>query len=254
MTESKSHHLILVKEKTQLDQVDKNFNPSLRSPLYFIRKGLYEKIREYAPLLSGRVLDFGCGAKPYKSLFTNAVEYIGVDYASEGHDHSNENIDFYYDGKTLPFTDNEFDSIFSSEVMEHIFNPLEILGELNRVLRPGGKFLFSCPFAFPEHEVPVDFARYTSFALTDMLQQKGFRIIKADKSGHFASAIAQMRVLYFRDHVITSVPVIGKTKLFGKFCRQLGIPFMNGYFRFVNKLLPVRQDMYLNNIILAEKI
>lgn len=236
-----------------LDQVDKNFNPSLRSPLYFSRKPLYKKIKEYAPLLAGKILDFGCGGKPYKSLFVNAQQYIGVDYASEGHDHTNENIEFYYDGKTLPFEDNEFDNIFSSEVMEHVFNPLEIFQELHRVLKPGGKLLFSCPFVFPEHEVPVDFARYSQYALKYMLEEKGFQIIKIDKSGHFASAIAQLRVLYFRDHVIGSVPLLGKIKIFGKFCRQVVVPVMNGYFLLLHKMLPLRYDLYLNNVILAEK-
>ncbi len=204
-------------------------------------------------MLTGRLLDFGCGAKPYKSLFTNVTEYIGVDYAGEGHDHKNENIEFFYDGKTLPFRENEFDCIFSSEVLEHIFNPVEIIAELQRVLRPGGKFLFSCPFVWPEHEVPIDYARYTRFALTDLLEKNNFRIITVDKSGDFATAIAQMRVLYFRDHVITAVPVLGKIKLFGKICRQLVIPFLNAWFSAWNQFLPKRYDLYLNNIIMAEK-
>jgi SAM-dependent methyltransferase len=236
-----------------LDQVDKNFNPSLRSPLYFIRKGLYRKIREYAPTLSGNILDFGCGAKPYQSLFINANSYTGVDYASEGHDHSNEHIDYYYDGHKLPFENEQYDNIFSSEVMEHIFNPEEILAELHRVLKPGGKILLTCPFVFPEHEVPVDYARYTRFALLDMLKKNGFTVVTVDKSGDFASAIAQMRVLYFRDHVMQSVPLFGKIRLFQKFCRQVIIPIMNGYFLALRRVLPKRQELYLNTIILAEK-
>ncbi len=237
-----------------MDQVDKNFNPSLRSPLYFIRKGLYEKIREYAPLLTGHVLDFGCGAKPYRSLFTNAEKYTGVDYASEGHDHTNENIEFFYDGRKLPFEDNSFDHIFSSEVLEHIFNPEEIIPELHRVIRPGGKLLFTCPFVFPEHEVPVDYARYTQYALTALMEKNGFRIVKIDKSGHFASAIAQMRVLYFRDHVMGAFPLVGRLELWKKFGRQVIIPMMNGYFLLMQHILPKRYDLYLNNIILAEKL
>ena len=72
-----------------------DFNPSISHPLYWIRKGLYNKINLYSGELSGRLLDFGCGAKPYQSLFTKVTEYVGVDYAGEGHDHSNESIDVF---------------------------------------------------------------------------------------------------------------------------------------------------------------
>lgn len=52
------------------------------NPFYFARKGLRDAISEFAPLLSGRLLDVGCGSKPYQSLF--AVDaYIGLDIDSE---------------------------------------------------------------------------------------------------------------------------------------------------------------------------
>ena len=75
--------------------VPKDFHPPVSHPMYFIRKGLFNKISLYSPQLSGRLLDFGCGAKPYKDLFTSVSEYIGLDYASEGHSHADENIDVF---------------------------------------------------------------------------------------------------------------------------------------------------------------
>jgi hypothetical protein len=58
--------------------VSKKFKPSFSSPYYFIRRSLYKKIRQFAPQLQGRLLDFGCGTKPYQGLFTNVSEYIGL--------------------------------------------------------------------------------------------------------------------------------------------------------------------------------
>src|SRR5258708_2808304 len=105
-----------------LNSVSKKFRPSLGNPFYFIRSALYKRIKQFAPQLQGRLLDFGCGSKPYQSLFINATEYIGLDYESKGHSHATEHIDVMYDGKTIPFPDGHFNSVFSSEVFEHIFN------------------------------------------------------------------------------------------------------------------------------------
>jgi SAM-dependent methyltransferase len=46
----------------------------------------------------------------------------------------------------LPFSDNSFDWVVFSEVIEHlVYSPLPVLREFHRVLRPGGKVLISTP-------------------------------------------------------------------------------------------------------------
>ena len=144
-------------------------------------------------------MDFGSGSKPYRSLF-KVEEYVAVDFYNEGHPHDNEQIDIFYDGKQLPFSDSHFDSVLCSEVFEHIFNLEEILKEINRVMKPEGKILITCPFSWNEHEVPHDFARYTQFALHDILKRNGFQIINFQKTGNFITTITQLWILYF--HVI----------------------------------------------------
>lgn len=233
--------------------VPKAFRPGMNNPFYFIRRSLLAKLEQYSPQLSGKLLDFGCGSKPYQSLFTNTSEYIGLDYEGEGHSHKDESVDVFYDGKKIPFPDQQFDSVFSSEVFEHIFNLDEILPEINRVLKTRGRLLVTCPFVWPEHEVPVDFARYTRFALNHLLEKNGFRILATDKSGDFTMALYQMRMVYFSEHFIPSIPFMGKSKFF-KTSVAPGFYFLlNSWYRFKHRLLPKRKDWYLNNIVLAEK-
>ncbi len=43
-----------------------------------------------------------------------------------------------YDGVNLPFPDNEFDVVFSSNVLEHVPHVQQLLAETHRVLKPGG--------------------------------------------------------------------------------------------------------------------
>lgn len=231
------------------DVVPYIFNPGIGFPAYLIRKRLYQHIKRNVPVLSGRLMDFGCGSKPYQSLF-NVQEYVGVDYYGEGHSHENEQIDVFYDGVKLPFPDNFFDSAFSSEVFEHIFNLEEILPEIYRVLKPGAKMVVTCPFAIAEHEQPVDFARYSSFALRYLLEKHGFRVINFEKIGSSYETIRQLKTMYYHMHVM---PKFNKLIIVKPVIEFFLYPIMNIYTLVMNRILPRRYDLYMNNLVVFEK-
>lgn len=229
--------------------VNKEFNPGFAHTFYFIRKGLYRAISRHAPSLDGNLLDFGCGSKPYQPLF-NVTSYTGLDFEKTGHDHSNEQIDVYYDGKTIPFGDGHFDSVLCSEVAEHLFDLPSALKEMNRVLKPGGKLLLTCPFVWGEHEAPYDFARYTRFALQDILEKAGFTIRVYEKEGHFQEAITQMRVLYMAQVL---QPFFARLSYPGTWIFRSLVFLYNSWGNLKSRILPRKQDLYLSNIVLAEK-
>lgn len=54
------------------------------------------------------------------------------------------------DATCLPFRDSSFNCIVTSEVLEHIHDDVRALGELSRVLRPGGTLAATVPSWFPE--------------------------------------------------------------------------------------------------------
>ena len=197
--------------------------------------------------MKGSMLDFGCGRKPYFDLF-NVDEYIGLDIDESGHDHVNESIDVYYDGKVIPFENDRFDSVFTSEVFEHIFNLSGILTELYRVIKPGGKMLITVPFVWDEHEIPYDYARYTSFGCKYLLESHGFKVIKLEKSTNYVETIMQMWTAYLYQHVLPVNPVL----------RLLLTPFIIAPFTILgiilSMLLPKNDAFYSNNIIVVEKV
>ena len=166
------------------------------NPVYIIRNGLYKAISNIAPNITGNVLDFGCGSKPYESLFVNANSYVGVDIEVSGHNHKDSKVDYFYDGKILPFNDAIFDAIVCFEVFEHVFNIEEVLAEIHRVLKPNGQLLISIPFAWDEHEIPYDFARYTSFGITHILNKNNFEVVKLTKTTTYILAVFQMLIAY----------------------------------------------------------
>jgi SAM-dependent methyltransferase len=218
----------------------------LFNPFYIIRRGLYRQIYALKDQMGGRLLDFGCGSKPYKDLF-QVDEYIGTDIEISGHDHSNEDIDVFYDGKTLPFPDGHFDSVFSSEVFEHLFNLPEILDELHRVLKKDGRMLITVPFVWDEHEIPYDYARYTSFGIKHLLEAHGFEIIEARKTTNYVATIFQMAAAYVAQHILPKNKV-ARILLNPLFVTPITITGM-----FWDFLLPKNENFFHNNVLLIKR-
>jgi len=220
------------------------------NPFYLVRRNLFKGILRNKSCIQGRVLDFGCGSKPYVNLF-NFESYTGLDYATELSEKNTKlAADVFYDGKTIPFEANHFDSVFSSEVLEHVFNPGEILDEINRVMKPGGYLMLTCPFFWPEHEQPYDYARYTSFGIRHLVEKHGFELVNYEKTGSYFECMLQGMVLYvyfFLPHKPKALEAI----LFSIFITPfllLGL--------LLAAILPARvkrSDLYLNNIIVARK-
>jgi SAM-dependent methyltransferase len=226
-----------------------SFQPNILSiflnPFFLIRLSLYKKIKDLSKHINGQIIDFGCGRKPYMNLF-NVKKYIGVDVEISGHDHLNSQIDVFYDGKNIPFDNNSFDSIICFEVLEHIFNPDEILIELNRILKNNGKALFSIPFCWNEHEIPYDYARYSSFGIKHLMEKNGFRVLEIHKTGKFSTVIIQLIILW----------IFEKFKALGLFglilCLFLAIPF-NVLGLLLNFMPSKNPSMYFNTVLLVQK-
>lgn len=225
------------------------FNPTTISiifhPFYIIRKALRKTIVKNKGYINGVCMDFGCGSKPYESIF-DLDKYIGIDLLESGHIHSNEEIDYFYDGKTIPFENEHFDSVFTSEVFEHIFNIEEILPEINRVLKFDGNIMITIPFVWNEHEVPYDFARYTSFGIKSILEKNGFKILVEEKTNNFIEAILQMWCTY----VYETLP---KNKILRVALTVLLIFPTNLFSIILSKLLPNNMSFYNNIVIVAKK-
>lgn len=217
------------------------------NPFFIIRFNLYKSLAAMAKQLDGgKLIDFGCGAKPYRSLF-NVKEYIGVDIENPGHSHHTEQVDIFYDGRTLPFEPNTFDHLLCSEVMEHVFEPDAILKELNRVLKPGARGLFSVPFVWNEHELPYDYGRYTEGGFTYLLQKHGFEVKEVVRTTHFTQVLAQLTLLYW--YQLLETP----NKYLNIVLCVLFVSPLTLFFLLLIQLLPRKRDFYHNLVVLVEK-
>jgi len=215
------------------------------NPFYIIRKGLFTGIRNNSKHINGKLLDFGCGNKPYESLF-NVTEYVGLDIGESGFP-DEKSAEVFYDGQKIPFGDNTFDSVLASEVFEHVFNPDQVLLELNRVLKKDGKILITVPFAWFEHEIPYDYARYSSFGLRHLLEKNGFKVIKTEKTTNYLETVIQLFIAYIFNIVFPKNIYI-QYILHLLITSPLQIILLS-----LSKLFPSSSKLYCNLVIVAKK-
>ena len=130
---------------------------------------------------AGRVLDVGCGTKPYLFLFPS-WEFVGIDVESSGRPAEGKDVDAWFDGLTIPYASESCDAALCTEVLEHAVDPDRLAAEMWRVLRPDGRLLVTVPFMWGEHEMPFDFRRYGSEGIRRMLERAGFEVLDLQRS------------------------------------------------------------------------
>lgn len=135
------------------------------------------------------VLDVGAGSGHYRGLFSRQ-RYLAIDCGYE--QEAISGLSAVADIAAIPFADAAIDAALCVEVLEHVRDPLGVLGEILRVLRPGGRALISTPFCLGEHMQPHDFHRYTRFGLTTLFEQSGFRIVSIEPRGGYFTLLAYL--------------------------------------------------------------
>lgn len=164
---------------------------------------------------SQRVFELGCGTGRLLELSGAGVR-CGVDIAratvelakQKGVDARHLDID----SAELPFPDGSFDAALAVETLEHLFDPVHALAELNRILVPGGKLCVTCPnigywasrlallagrftdFTGSGLQAPEHIRFYTVNSLTRLCRQTGFKVLAVHGCAKLPSA-ASDRVL-----------------------------------------------------------
>ncbi|HUR62083.1 MAG TPA: methyltransferase domain-containing protein [Candidatus Thermoplasmatota archaeon] len=145
--------------------------------------------------LKGRLIDIGCGNKPYDGRFGPQVtEHVGLEHA--GNNKGFEHVDLVGTAYDIPAPDASFDSAICSAVLEHLEEPEAALRECLRVLKPGGSAIYTIPFIWHIHEAPRDFYRYTRYGIDHLFRKAGFEKIQVlPLSGYWVTA-SQMFAYY----------------------------------------------------------
>jgi SAM-dependent methyltransferase len=156
-------------------------NTNKRDFYYLHYKSLFSSIENaVTKYAKGDVLDIGCGNKPYESYFEGRInKYIGCDVVQ-----SNMNqVDLICYADNIPLPSNSFDTVISTQTIEHVANHQGLINEANRLLKEGGYFIVSGPFTWPLHEEPYDFFRFSKHGYRYILEKGSFEIVEINSNG-----------------------------------------------------------------------
>jgi SAM-dependent methyltransferase len=171
-------------------------SPSRSSATWVVRSALARWLQEQARLVGEhgrvRVLDVGCGPKPYYPFFADvAGEYVGVDVVE------NPAAELRGAVEALPVPDGSFDLVLCTQVLEHCDDPAQAVRELRRVTAPGGRVLASTHGVQVYHPAPEDHWRWTHSGLELLfLRNAAWRSVEVHPAGGTATCLAAMTGIY----------------------------------------------------------
>lgn len=176
----------------------KRRNPPRSDPTYAVRFHLArwmeaEAKRAEADFGRFRVLDIGCGQKPYYPYFAEAAdEYVGVDLVED-----NPMADLHAPVEDLPVADGSFEVVLCTQVLEHAGVPDQAIAELHRVTAPGGRVLVSTHGVQVYHPSPVDHWRWTHTGLESLFLRNGaWRSVDVRPAGGIATCLTAIAAIY----------------------------------------------------------
>lgn len=126
----------------------------------------------------GELLDMGCGAKPFAPLFEGRVtRYWGSDL-SQSQYLGGARLDAYAKAEQQPFRAQSFDTVMGLSMLTYLPEPVRMIEEAHRVLRPGGVLILEFTQMVPLHDEPWDFFRFTRYGAEHLLRRAGFEPVE----------------------------------------------------------------------------
>lgn len=149
-----------------------------------VRGRITRFLRRYASGLGTNVIEVGSRLPAKNAWWADnrglhpTATWTGVDFL-EG-----LGVDVLGDAEKLPFDPNRFTGAVCSETLEHVRRPWVAMSELVRVTQPGGLVLVTTMTAFPIHDYPNDYWRFTSEGLRVLMEDAGLTRVETFSDGN----------------------------------------------------------------------
>lgn len=165
-----------------------------------IRRRLLKCFESAAKKDTDRVLDLGCGQKPYYHSKIRG-KIICFDKLPTKKAHIIGDADY------LPFKSNSFDKAVSVNSLYYFKNPFNVAGDIARILKKNGQLILVMPFIYPIHDAPYDKYRFTEYGIRELLK-RDFQILEIRAIG----GIFNLPAVFFHS-LIKGVPLLAPSSL-----------------------------------------
>lgn len=188
--------------------------------------------------VSGDLADLGCGKAPLLGAYRDYCSSILLaDWDNSLHENPLLDLVIDMNQPLTSFASNSFDVLILSDVLEHISEPKALMGEIYRILKPGGRLILNVPFIYWIHESPHDYYRYTRFALERFAKQAGLEVAELVPLGGWIEVLAdicsklmaRVRLWYLVPFLHRVVMAINRTALGKKIAARGGELYPLGY-------------------------
>jgi len=149
----------------------KIFLKKIFGPYFLDEISIFSSISNNQKFIKGKLLDIGCRDKPYEDMF-EVKKYIGIDIVKS------DRVDIVCDAINMPFKKEEFDSVFSTQVVTDIYQIDKLFDEVFRVLKRKGHLMLTVEFVMGLNDEPYDFYRFTKHFYKKKLLEKKFKEVE----------------------------------------------------------------------------
>jgi SAM-dependent methyltransferase len=145
------------------------------------------------------ILDVGAGTCRYACLFTHCLyrsqdfmQYEGTQTGIARDDWGYGRIDYVSDATDIPIPDATFDAVLCTEVLEHVLDPVAVIAEAARVVKPRGRIFLSAPLGSGLHQQPHHYyGGFTPHFYRSILEREGCSVDSIAPNGGFFRLLLQ---------------------------------------------------------------
>ena len=120
------------------------------------------------------ILDVGAGHGDFSEIFQD-VHYFSMDIVPY------PEVDLVCDlGESVPFKEGTFDTVVMMNVLEHVYENVQLASAVASIVKPGGTIIITVPFLLKVHQAPFDFSRYTPYYFERMAAEIGLEVERLD--------------------------------------------------------------------------